>query len=118
MPRRHTKKKDDSKFYTKRGEPRDRVLARRRAQAEGKERLKGRVLEKPWVNRHGVEVDLDPVPPPFLRKDMRETRYGDGSRNVRPAEGGRRPYTKRAPGNQRKRNRRRNRAAKLSRRAN
>lgn len=70
----------------------------------------GTVLTKPW-EKGGRVVNIDPVPPPFLRSDARENRFGDGSNN-------RMENTVTPRQIKKSRARRRNQIAKATRRAN
>jgi peptidoglycan hydrolase-like protein with peptidoglycan-binding domain len=108
--RKKTEDKTDMKYYVKDGRSRSTVLDIQQAQARNRLKRKGTVLTKPWKNRHGVVVDLDPVPPPFTRAAVRDNQFGDGS-------GRRVGCTVPSPEIRRVRNRRRGRAAKIARKA-
>lgn len=108
MPKRR-KKTEDLKFHTKKGEKRSSVLRRLEAQARSRGK-KGTALTGAW-EKGGKEVNIDPVPPPFLRRDMREASFGEGS-------GRRVGFTVPALDVRKSRSRRRNQIAKASRKAN
>lgn len=112
MQRRRKKTEDtnDMKYYVKDGRSRSTVLDIQQAQARNRAKRRGTVLTKPWKNRHGIEVDLDPTPPPFTRAGIRDNQYGDGS-------GRRLGCTRTSPEIRRVRRRIKGRAAKQARKA-
>jgi hypothetical protein len=123
MPRRRNKTEDksDPRFFTKKGERRSHVMDRIESQERGKERLKGTAVTKPWRrSKNNQIVDMELVPPPFLRSDIRDQNFGDGSRRSRRSPDGTtdRPFTKPSVGTVRKRRRMHNAIAKASRRVN
>jgi hypothetical protein len=130
MPRRRKKSSvanntSDPRFFTKNGERRSHVIDRIEAQERGKVRLKystgGTVITKPWRKKgNGPVADIELVPPPFLRRDIRDQNFGDSSRKLRRKPDGStdRPFTKPPSGSVRARRRVHNGIAKASRRAN
>jgi hypothetical protein len=123
MPRNRNKTntENDPRFFTKRGDRRSHVMDRMEASEKGKERLKGRTIEKLWRRKKDNKiVEMELVPPPFLRRDIRDQNFGDGSRQMRRKPDGAtdRPFTKPPAGNVRSKRRARNAVAKASRKQN
>lgn len=100
--------------YTKDGQLRVNV---KKKIAQRESRLSGRVVEQPW-KKGGVEVDIDPVPPPFLRANIRDESYGDGHGARRKGGSLGCKYTKPSLGTRRDSRRLRGKIAKASRKAN
>lgn len=113
--------RSDPRFFTKKGEKRSRIMERLESQEEGKRRLKGTPVTKPWRRKgNGDFVNVELTPPPFLRRDIRDQNFGDGSRQPRRKSDGStdRVQTKPSAGNVRAKRRMRNAIAKESRRRN